>query len=115
MTILQWTNTNYVISRCGTFSTFLSLVILFLVLPSNFIVSGVKSSRLYPFLIMNVILFSILLIYIFTDGLSIFPPCFYLCSYSKWSWMPDTEYDPLGSSNLSFHVGTDILNLLLLY
>ena len=35
-----------------------NLVILFLVLPSNFIVSGVTSSRLYPFLIINVTLFS---------------------------------------------------------
>ena len=29
--------------------------------------------------------------------------------------MSNTEYDPSGSSNLSFHVGADILNLLLLY
>ena len=29
--------------------------------------------------------------------------------------MPDTEYDPSGNSSLSFHVGPDILNLLLLY
>ena len=29
--------------------------------------------------------------------------------------MSDTEYDPSGNSNLSFHVGVDILNLLLLY
>ena len=48
---------------------FLSLVILFSVLPSNFIVSGVKSSRLYPFLILNLTLFSILFTYISTDGL----------------------------------------------
>ena len=27
----------------------------------------------------------------------------------------DIEYDPFGNSNLSFHVGDDILNLLLLY
>ena len=33
-----------VISNCVTFSSFLSLVVLFSVLPSNFIVSGVKSS-----------------------------------------------------------------------
>ena len=39
------------------FSPALSLVILFSVLPSNFIVSGVKGSRLYPFLILNVIYF----------------------------------------------------------
>ena len=29
--------------------------------------------------------------------------------------MSNTEYDPSGNSNLSFHVGADILNLLLLY
>ena len=29
--------------------------------------------------------------------------------------MSDTEYDPSGNSNSSFHVGADILNLLLLY
>ena len=27
----------------------------------------------------------------------------------------DIEYDPSGNSNLSFHVGADILNLLLFY
>ena len=29
--------------------------------------------------------------------------------------MSDIEYDPSGSSNSSFHVGADILNLLFLY
>ena len=61
LTILQWTNTTSVISRCGTFSPFLSLFILFSLLPSNFTFSGAKSSRLYPSLILNVILFSIFL------------------------------------------------------
>ena len=37
--------TTSVNSKCGTFSPFLSLVTLFSVLPCNFIVSGVKSSR----------------------------------------------------------------------
>ena len=69
LTILQWANTTSVISRCGTFSPFLSLVILFSVLLSNFIVSSVKSSRMYQFLILNVILFSVLFPYIVTDGL----------------------------------------------
>ena len=72
VTILQWTNTTSLILRCGTFSPFFSLVILFSVLKSNFIVSGVKSSRLYLFLILNVNPFSMLFTYIFTDGLSIF-------------------------------------------
>ena len=47
---------------------FFSLAILFSVLSSNFIVSGVKSSRLYPFLLLNVTLFSIFFTYICTDG-----------------------------------------------
>ena len=65
----QYYNELILTSRCGPFSPFLSLVILFSVLPSNFIASGVKSSRLHPFLILNVILVSILFKYIFTDGL----------------------------------------------
>ena len=31
------------------------------------------------------------------------------------SWISDTKYDPLGNSNLSFHVLVDVLNLLFLY
>ena len=31
------------------------------------------------------------------------------------SWISDAEYDPSGNSNFSFHVGTDILNLLFFY
>ena len=45
LTILRWSNTTSVISRCGTFSPLLFLVILFPVLSSNFIVLGAKSSR----------------------------------------------------------------------
>ena len=104
MKILKWTNTTSLSSRYGTFSLFLTLVILFSVLPSNFVVSGVKTSRLYPFIILNVILSSTLFTYIFTDGLSIFSPCFSKI-YSKQSWISGTEYDPSGNSNLSFHVG----------
>ena len=47
-TLLQWANTISVISKCGTFSPFLSLIILFSVFPKNLIVSGAKSSRYYP-------------------------------------------------------------------
>ena len=39
----------------------------------------------------------------------------FLMIYSKLSWISDIEHDPSGNSNLSFHVGTDILNLLFLY
>ena len=60
------------------------------------------------------ILFSILLTYVCSDGLPIFSPCFFKM-YSKKSWISVTEYDASGNSNLSFHVGADILNLLLLY
>ena len=55
------------------------LVILFSVLPRGFIVSGVKSSRLYPFLILNLALFSILFTYICTDGSSVFSSSFEKC------------------------------------
>ena len=44
-TIKQWTNITLVISKWGTLSPYFSLVILLLVLPTNFIVSGVKGSR----------------------------------------------------------------------
>ena len=40
--------------------------------------------------------------------------CF-LIIYSKQSCISDTEYDLPLKSNLSFHVGADILDLLLLY
>ena len=63
--ILQWTNTTFAISKFGTFSPFLFLVILFSAFPSYFIVSGVNS-RLYPVLVLNVIPFSILFTYILT-------------------------------------------------
>ena len=55
----QYTNNTSFISKRGTFSSFLSLFILFLVLPSNFIVSQVKSCGQYFVYILNEILFSI--------------------------------------------------------
>ena len=42
---LQWTNTSLVISKLGTFSLILSLVIILLILPNNFVVSCVQISR----------------------------------------------------------------------
>ena len=45
LTIVQWRNGTSIISKWGTFSPFLSLVIIRLVFPSNFIVSDVKSLR----------------------------------------------------------------------
>ena len=77
LTLLKWTNKTSVILRCSTFAPFLSLVILFSVCPSNLIVSYFKSSRLYQFLILNLILFFVLFTYIFTDGLSTFSPCLF--------------------------------------
>ena len=44
-TILQCTNATSVISKWGTFSPFLFLVILLLVLPNDLIFSGDTSSR----------------------------------------------------------------------
>ena len=75
-TILQRTNTASVISKWGTFSAILFLVILILVLPRNFIVSGIKSSRYYPVFILDVILFSILFTHILIAGLLVVCPCF---------------------------------------
>ena len=106
MLIIIAGNTTSVTYKGATFSPFLFLVFLFSVIPSNFIVTGAKSSIWYQVLILNVILFSILFTYIFTDGLSIFSPCFFKI-YSKKSWIFAIEYDPFGNLNLSFHVGAD--------
>ena len=57
---------------------------LFSVLSSNSIVSDVKSTRLYPSLILNVFLLSVSFTYICSDGLSLFSPCFFKM-YSKQS------------------------------
>ena len=69
----------------------------------------------FLFTFLNVILFSsILFIYIFIELLSVTVSCF-LMIYSKWSWIPDAEYNTSGNSNSSFHAGAGILNLLFLY
>ena len=65
-----------------SYTWFLPLAIFFSVLPSSFILSSFKGSRIYPVLILNVILFSILFTYILTDGLSLLCPCFFKI-YSK--------------------------------
>ena len=80
LTILQWTDTFLVILKWGTFSPFSSLVILFLVVPSDVITSDMKNPRKYPFLILNVI--SLLFAYIIIGGLSVDSPNF-LKIYSK--------------------------------
>ena len=59
-------------SKWGSFSPFSSLVILLLVLQSNFIVSGIKSLILYPVLISNVNLFTVLFTYIFIKNYQFF-------------------------------------------
>ena len=82
--------------------------------PSNFIVSGVKNSRQYPLLILNVALFFILFTYIFVGTLSVSISEF-LVMYSKQSCTSDTEYDPSLNSRVLFHSGAGILNSLLLY
>ena len=76
-TILEWNNTTSVISKRDTFSPFLTLVILLLLLPNNFMFSGGKSSRKYSLLILNVFLFPILYTYILIEGLSVFSPPFF--------------------------------------
>ena len=93
LTILQYTNTTSLIYKWGTFSPFLSLVILLLVLPNNFIVSRVKICRQYPIFIFNVILHSILFTYIFIEGFLMKDFSMFFSVYSKYSWIYDTEYD----------------------
>ena len=78
VTLLQWTNTLSVISSFSTFSLLLSLVVLFWVLRSNFFFQVLKVQDCIHFYFLNVILFSILFTYIFTDVLSISSPCFVL-------------------------------------
>ena len=77
-------------------------------LPSNFIVSGVKISGYYPLLISNIILFSNLFKYVLIGGLSVTVSCF-LIIYSKYSSISDTEYGLSSNSTSPFHVGADSL------
>ena len=70
-------------------------------LSSNFIVSGVKSSRQYPDLILDVILFSILLINDLIGKLSAKVSCYFLM-HSKYIWISDAEYEPSCKLNLLF-------------
>ena len=109
--ILQCIYTTSVISIWGTFSILLSLVILLLVLPSNFLVSVIKSFK------------TISCLYFKCNSLFYF---IYLCSYWKivcncliffddilkivlniWH---NFEYDSSDNSNFSFHVRDDIIN-----
>ena len=53
-------------------------------LPSNFMVSGVESSKIYLALIINVILLLVLLTYVFIGGLLLVISCF-LMPHSKKS------------------------------
>ena len=112
--MLQLTNNTSLISKFDTFPLFSSLVMLFLMRSSNFIVWGIKSWGWFPFLILNVILFSILFMYIFIRGLSVNASRF-LIIYSKYSWISDTEYEPSGNWNSSFQVGADTLILAFLW
>ena len=68
---------------------------------SNFIVSEVKSLKQYPALI--------LFTYILKEGLSVFSLCFFnifsKIIFNIWYIIRS------GGSNVSFHVGADILNL----
>ena len=34
--------------------------------------------------------------------------------FSKYSWVSDAEYDPLGNSNSSFHAGADFKFIVLI-
>ena len=74
---LQCINTISVISKWGKFSPFSYLVILLLVLPSNYMVSGVENSRKYAAFILNIILFFILFTYVIIEELSVTASCFF--------------------------------------
>ena len=58
-----------------------------LMLPSNFIVSGVKSSKQYPVLISKVIVFSILFISISIEGLIVFPHSFLIYTQNNLEYL----------------------------
>ena len=75
-TLLQCTNTTSVISKLGKFSPSLFLVILLLVLPSNFIVSGVKSLKYYLAFTLKVVLLSVLFMCTIIERLSVTVSCF---------------------------------------
>ena len=103
----QWSNTNSVIFKWGTFSLLLSFFLL--LLSSNFIVWGVKSSC---FKFNQILLyFQLLLIYIWIGSLSVIVSCF-LIMHWKYLWLTDREYDLSSNSDPSFYVGANILNLL---
>ena len=102
------------ISKWGTFSPFSFLVILLLVLPSNFIVSTIKKFKTVPFFNSKTNPIFYVRTYILNGRLSVTVWCF-LITYSKQSWIPDTEYDPSDNSNLFFYVEVHVLNLLFLY
>ena len=69
---------------------FSSLVILFLVLSSNFRAPGVTCLRQYPDLVLNAILIDTLFTYILIGGLLITISC----------WISDTDYDLSDNSNV---------------
>ena len=69
-------NENEIILNEAYFCQFLSLVILLLVFPSNFIDSGVKGLRYYPVYLLDVILSFILFMYVIIERLSVTASCF---------------------------------------
>ena len=69
---------------------FSSLVILFLVLSSNFRAPGVTCLRQYPVLVLNAILIDTLFTYTHIGGLLITISC----------WISDTDYDLSDNSNV---------------
>ena len=76
--ILAWTNNiTSVISKWGTFSSFSSLVILLLVLPSNFIVSTIKKFKTVPFFNSKTNTIFYLRTYILNGRLSVTVWCFF--------------------------------------
>ena len=106
LTILQCINNISVVSKWGTLVAVSSLVILPLVRLRNFIVWNIKSSRYYSLLVLNVILsFYFFDVISYWKIISNFLKFFKI--YSDKSWIQDTEYNLLGNSNSSFHIGAD--------
>ena len=57
ITTLQLTNTMLLVFKWGPFFKIFIVIYVFSLLPSNFIVPGVKSSKICHFLILNLLLF----------------------------------------------------------
>ena len=103
--------------NCSFWSSFNCVCSRLFSIIQTFLAVYTASGSIYIFtnvFLLKVILLSIWFKYIFIGGLSVIVSSF-LMIYSKYSWIFETEYDSLGNSNFSFHVETDVFNVLFLY